>query len=379
MQQIDIERGELRVIARAGDLAPPIGSTRPYRDSATADVVEREQPIVFDRVGENAERVHPHLPLGCTDCSAAVIPLLDAGEPIGSLVLLRRPEAMSFRPDELQRAFTFGELASLAFRKIHLLEDSERKRAELEHVMESRARLVRGFSHDVRNPLGAVEGYLELLRDGVLGALNPTQVEHLDRAKRSLAAALGLIDDLLELARAEAGQLDIRLAPTDVREAVRELTEEYRLRADAAQLTIELDLPAEFPIIQSDPARVRQVVGNLLSNAVKYTPAGGHVRASVRLSPSGPPHLRGPARSEWIVASVQDDGPGIPHEKKELLFQEFVRLDPNVGTGVGIGLAISRRVAYALGGAITVESEPGQGSTFALWLPSSGPAAGSRI
>ena len=368
VQQIDIESGELRVIAVAGDIAPPLGSTRPYVGSAAADVVESEEPLIFDHVAEDGGRLHPHLPLACGDCSAAVIPLLDAGEPIGSLILLRRRERSGFRSDELGRAVTFGELASLAFRKIHLLEDSERKRAELEGVMESRARLVRGFSHDVRNPLGAVDGYLELLRDGVLGELNDRQVEHVDRARRSLGAALGLIDDLLDLARAEAGELDIRPAPTDVREAAREIAEEYQLRAEAARLRLDLDLPADFPVISCDPARVRQVIGNLLSNAVKYTPAGGHVRVSVRTESTGPAGLR-PRRDGWVVARVDDTGPGIPHDHRELLFQEFVRLDPDAGSGIGIGLAISRRIALALGGNIIVDSEPGRGSTFELWLP----------
>ncbi|HUF12564.1 MAG TPA: ATP-binding protein [Longimicrobiales bacterium] len=377
---VDIETGELIVIAVAGALAPPLGSRSAYAGSATEQVIEHEEPIVVDRVSESRHSLHPELKAECDDCCAAVIPLLDAAEPIGSLVLLRRPERDRFRPDELERAFTFGELASLAFRKIHLLEDSERKREELERVMESRARLIRGFGHDVKNPLGAADGFLELLQERVLGELSDKQAESLERTRRSLGAAIGLIDDLLELARAEAGQLEIRAAATDVREAARETAEEYRAQAETASLTIRIDVPNEFPIIESDPARVRQIVGNLLSNAVKYTPEGGTVTVAVERREEAPFHAAGGrGTSGWAVASVSDTGRGIPADKLELLFEEFARLDPDVGSGAGIGLAISRRLARALGGDVTVDSEPGRGSTFSLWLPLAGPEEGASV
>jgi signal transduction histidine kinase len=149
-----------------------------------------------------------------------------------------------------------------------------------------------------------------------------------------------------------------------VRDAVRELGEEYRAQAEAKGLTLEMELPEELPVIESDATRVRQILGNLFSNAVKYTDQG-HVRVAVELRSGGGARRPG----EWIATDVRDTGPGIPQEKQRLLFQEFTRLDPGEKKGAGVGLAISQRIAHALGGEITAASEADRGSTFTLWLP----------
>lgn len=365
VERVDLKNGTVVVVALAGEDVPAMGSCVAYQGSFTEYVLEREAPFVLPRVGD-AERGLPDAVKELfADRTAAVIPLLDAGEPIGSLILLRRrPQKDVFREDEVQRAFSFGNLASLAFRKIHMLEDSERRREELQRVTESRNRLMRGFSHDVKNPLGAADGYLQLLEMEVRGPLAPEQKQDIQRARRSLDNAGKLIEDLLDLARAEAGELEIELAPTDVREASREMAEEYRAQAEAAGLTLDFDAPDRMPIIQSDPTRVRQVVSNLLSNAVKYNSPQGRIRVHV-----SPHQERRNSHDRWVAVQVADTGRGISQEQQTLLFQEFTRLDPTAGKGAGIGLAISQRIANALGGDISVESEVGSGATFTLWLP----------
>ncbi|HEX2163693.1 MAG TPA: PAS domain S-box protein [Thermoanaerobaculia bacterium] len=241
--------------------------------------------------------------------------------------------------------------------------EAERRWDELERVTESRARLMRGFSHDVRNPLGVAVGHLHLIRQ--TGSLSAKQGESVEKVRRSIAAALDLIEDLLELARAETGEIEIRRGPTDLRGAARDAAEEYRDQAEAEGLALSLELPGELPAIASDRRRVRQILGNLLSNAVKYTERGAvTVRLAVRDGGEAP----GPG--DWIAVDVSDTGPGISPEQQRLLFQEFRRLDTAGGRrGTGIGLAISQKIAGALGGAITVDSEVGRGSTFTLWLP----------
>jgi PAS domain S-box-containing protein len=358
VERIDIESGDVVVVAVAGQRVPPLGARVPYAESVTREVVEREASLMLEPLASSRRRLPADLERRCGLCSAAVIPLLDAGEPVGGLVLLRAPGKHVFRDDELARAYTFGDLAGLAFRKIHLLEDSERKREELERVMESRTRLINGFSHDVKNPMGAADGFLALLEEGVIpGELPATHREAIGRARRSLGSAMRLIDDLLEFARAESGQIELRPAPVDARESAREIIAEQQAQAERAGLTVRFEAPDEFPIIESDPARVRQIIGNLLSTAVKYTPVHGEVVVRVA---EGYDHV-------WV--SVTDSGPGIPKEKREFLFEEFTRLDPTNSGGAGIGLAISRRLARALGGELTVESEVGNGSTFTLVLP----------
>lgn len=239
--------------------------------------------------------------------------------------------------------------------------EAERRREELERVTESRTRLMRGFSHDVKNPLGAANGFAALLEEGIGGELTGSQRQSVQRIRRSIQMSLRLIDDLLELARAESGQVDLHIQRVDAADLAREVAEDFRGQVDAAGLALEACVPGSLPA-DSDVTRVRQIMSNLVSNAVKYTPSGKITVAAARKA--RPQH-----GGEWIALSVTDTGPGIPEDKRETIFQEFTRLDPSAPHGAGVGLAISRRLARLLKGDVTVDSEPGRGSTFTLWLP----------
>jgi signal transduction histidine kinase len=147
---------------------------------------------------------------------------------------------------------------------------------------------------------------------------------------------------------------------TDV---IRELTEVYRPQAELKGLSLKLLESERVPVIQSDANRIRQILGNLVSNAIKYTEQG---YVTVRLRVHGP----GPSTPiPCVCVEVSDSGPGIPEAQRPLIFKEFTRLDPNAAEGSGLGLAISQRIAEALRGWITLESEEGRGSTFTLCLP----------
>jgi PAS domain S-box-containing protein len=363
VKRIDLEADEVVVVATAGDAVVPTGSRSPYRGSYTDTVVQDKDPLLIADLREAKQPLYGTLSQACGDCSAMVVPLLDAGEAFGSLVLTRLPGRDSFRGEDALRARAFADLASLAFRRIHLLEESERRREELENAIDSRARLIRGFTHDLKNPLGAADGYLQLIQTGAIDG--PDRVEQgVSRTRRAIRAALGLLDDLAELDRAEAGQIEVKPTSVDVRDVVTEMVDEYRAQADTRGLRLGIDVPDRLPLITSDPSRIRQVLGNLLSNAVKYTPSGSvQVRVARREGAGAPPG------AAWVAIDIADTGPGIPADKLPLLFREFERLDPAAAPGAGLGLAISRRVAAALGGCVTVESERGHGSTFTLWLP----------
>jgi PAS domain S-box-containing protein len=244
---------------------------------------------------------------------------------------------------------------------------AELRQRELKRVTESRTRLIRGFTHDVKNPLGAANGFLALLTEGVYGALEPPQVESIERARHSIRSALDLVTQALDMARAEAGELLVNRMSTDVRVVIFEIAEEFRAQATTARLSLALELPPSLPEIESDPARIRQVLANLLSNAVKYTPGGGSItiRADACASPAAP------RPGEWVVVDVIDTGKGIAADQQPHLFEEFARFEPDAAEGAGIGLAISQRVAQALGGVIRVDSRLDAGSTFSLWLPAS--------
>jgi PAS domain S-box-containing protein len=277
------------------------------------------------------------------------------------------------RPDGTERwvwsrGFPVRDENGAIYRVAGISEDiTEWKTAELERerVTESRARLIRGFTHDVKNPLGAAGGFLSLLEDGVLGELSPKQLASVAKTRRSIRSALDLIAHLLELSRAEAGLLEIRQSPVDLREILDDMGEQFRGQAEHAGLDFRLELPAGLPSTLSDGERVRQVLANLLSNAIKYTPAGGcvAVRACVASGDAAP------APGTWIAMQVVDTGPGIRADQQHMLFEEFARFDSSGVAGAGIGLAISQKIAKALDGRITVVSEEGRGSTFTLWLP----------
>lgn len=241
--------------------------------------------------------------------------------------------------------------------------EADRRREELERVTESRAQLIRGFSHDVRTPLATADMAALLLEDGrAFGPLTEKQRESVQRIRRSIRTSLRLSDDLMEVALADAGQIDIALVETDVGNSARELVEDIRAQASFVGLGLDVRAPAGL-LAETDPARLRQILANLLSNAIKYAPSG-EVTIDAAIRTSG-----GPRAGDWVILSVADTGPGIPADKQETIFEEYTRLDPTAQHGAGIGLAISRRIARLLGGDLTVASEVGRGATFTLWLP----------
>ncbi|MFW6078229.1 MAG: ATP-binding protein [Gemmatimonadota bacterium] len=283
--------------------------------------------------------------------------------------------------------------------------EAERGRAEVERILDDRERLVRGITHDLKNPLGAADGHAQLLESGVRGELEAEQRESVGRIRSSLGSALGIIDDLLELSRAESGELPIKRAPTDVAAVARGTVEDQRADAQAAGIELDLRLPERAPTVVTDADRVREILRNLISNGVKYSREGDRVAVAVGVRRD----RAAPAPGQWLAIDVSDTGPGIPPEDRERIFEEFARLDrPGAvrdrregaaaddgerdrrradaqdepsPAGTGLGLAISRRVARALGGDITVVSEVGRGSTFTLWLPieaEPAPGAGRR-
>jgi signal transduction histidine kinase len=252
----------------------------------------------------------------------------------------------------------------LAAENVMLLEKARDARRELERVMASRERLIRGFSHDLKNPLGAADGYADLVVNGIFGEVNDAQRHGIESLRRSIHHALGLIDDLHELARTETGVLALRRESVHIGELVHSLYEEYRGAAHASGLALGVDATNELPVVVTDGGRLRQIIGNLLSNAIKYTRAG-----SVTLRARSQGCDAGSNGGGWVFVDVIDTGIGIPADKRELIFEEFSRLDSSEKPGAGLGLAISERLAEALGGRILVESEVGAGSTFTVQLP----------
>jgi signal transduction histidine kinase len=240
----------------------------------------------------------------------------------------------------------------------------ERDRTALARSIEARAALMRGVTHDVKNPLSAASGYAELLAEGLAGPLTHEQTDMLRRVRRLIGVSVATVSELLELSQAEAGRLRVERVATDLTRLVRETVDDYRASALERQLEIQLSVPDSAVELDTDPTRVRQIIGNLLSNAIKYTPTGG--RIAVRLVVGAPDNGKRPP----VSVEVRDSGPGIPSELRGRIFEEFFRVPSTreAANGTGIGLAISRQLARLLDGDITVGDAPEGGSTFTLQL-----------
>jgi signal transduction histidine kinase len=234
------------------------------------------------------------------------------------------------------------------------------EREETIRASQSRAALLRGVTHDVKNPLGAANGYAQILEEGIVGALEPQQADMVHRIRRLLDVSIQTVTDLLELARAD-GTLHLEYSTTDLASIMTEVVEDHRGMAQEHGVTIEATGQAT-PVV-TDPVRVRQILTNLVSNAIKYTPEGGQVGAHiVHRAPSG-------GRAQVGIA-VEDTGPGIPRELESKVFDEFFRVRGNEGSsGNGLGLAISRRIGRLLGGDVTYAPRDEVGSVFTAWLP----------
>jgi signal transduction histidine kinase len=235
----------------------------------------------------------------------------------------------------------------------------ERARQQAERESEFKSRFLANMSHELRTPLNAIIGFSELLQQEISDPLTPTQHEYVQDILDSGLHLLSLVNDILDLSKIDAGKLELqreRLALATTVDAARATAQTL---ADKRGVRLEFDVPGDLPELEADPLRLRQILFNLLSNAIKFTPSGGKVRLSAH------------AEAAALRIGVADTGIGIAAQDIPRLFSEFERVVSagEYHQGAGLGLALTRRLVQAHGGAIAVESTPGAGSVFTVTLP----------
>jgi signal transduction histidine kinase len=266
------------------------------------------------------------------------------------------------------------------------LERERAGRAEAEAANQAKSGLLATMSHELRTPLNAVLGYADLLYMGIPGNLGDEQRHHVDRIRASGRHLLGLVNQLLDLAKVDAGQLTVEIDSYPASGTADAAAALVQQAAEERGIKLVEKLSDRISYV-GDEDRVRQILVNLLSNAVKFTDPGGTVSLGCgqRARAGGDARVRG--SGPWICFSVRDTGSGIPADQLAHIFQPFVQVESGHTRrkdGSGLGLTISRRLARLMRGDITVRSTPGEGSEFTLWLPSpdelqSGAGAGEGV
>jgi PAS domain S-box-containing protein len=274
-----------------------------------------------------------------------------------------RPVVMGIDRDITQRKKAEEELARYREGLEGLVETRTVELADARDRAEAADRLKSAFlatmSHELRTPLNSIIGFTGVLLKGFVGPLNEEQSKQLGMVKASAQHLLALINDVLDLSKIEAGQLQVALAPFDVRATIDHALRALQPQAERKRLSLAAEVSHDAGTILSDRRRFEQILLNLLSNAVKFTDEGG---IAVLCEP----------RDGWLVTSVTDTGIGIRAEELATLFRPFRQLESGISRryeGTGLGLSICRRLLDLLGGDIRVESEPGKGSTFTFRLP----------
>ncbi|HVE79520.1 MAG TPA: ATP-binding protein [Gemmatimonadaceae bacterium] len=255
-----------------------------------------------------------------------------------------------------------------------LLEAERAARTLAEAAERAKGEFLATMSHELRTPLNAIVGYVQLLDLGIAGPVTDDQRGFLRRLAGSAQHLLGLVTDVLDLSKVDAGQMSVVREYAEAGPTIDAALALAQPQAEARGLRLVNDCAGRVPFV-GDEYRVRQILINLISNAIKFTEPGGRVDVLGDLADAAPSGARVSGGGPWAVIQVRDTGIGIAPEHQQAIFEPFKQIDGTLTRrrgGTGLGLTISRRLARLMGGDLTLESAPGGGSTFSLWLPAAG-------
>jgi signal transduction histidine kinase len=287
-----------------------------------------------------------------------IVPLLGADRVVGALVVRRKaPGELSKRTVDLLQ--TFAAQSVLAIQNARLFSEIQIKGHQLEVASQHKSQFLANMSHELRTPLNAILGYTELILDSIYGDMPQQAHEVLERVQSNGKHLLGLINDVLDLSKIEAGQLTLSLDDYSIKDVVHNVFAVVEPLATEKNLALKIELPNDLPTAHGDERRLTQVLLNIVGNAIKFTD-------------SGEVAIKAAARNGAYTLSVRDTGPGIDLGDQTKIFDEFQQADNSTTKtkgGTGLGLSIARRIVAMHGGRIWVESEVGAGSTFFLEVP----------
>jgi signal transduction histidine kinase len=333
-------------------------STVRESETAMGEAAARRMPIQIADLAKRASGPLRDASFAAGFRSVLIVPLVGPQRILGAMVLQRRTVG-DFPLETVQLMQTLASQSVLAIQNAGLFHEVADKSEQLALASRHKSQFLANMSHELRTPLNAILGYAELLVDGIYGELPGKPRGVIERIHNNGKHLLALINDVLDLAKIEAGQLTLTIEDYNLPEVVQSVVTATEPLAASKGLKFTVELQDNVPMAHGDARRVSQVLLNLVGNAIKFTDEGEvEIRANVEKG--------------QFVLTVRDTGPGIADADKERIFGEFQQID-NTNTrkkgGTGLGLAISKRMVEMQGGTISVDSALGKGSTFRVVLP----------